>query len=113
MGGVVIANSKHCPSRNNWKFWKLYIEDIFHDDDDKEDGDDDDGDGECVHVSPTEPHCRPDGPIVRFDFNQFHFISDHDDAGDQDDHDVFMLIRWFKLWILLCDHKQSFPEKCW
>ena len=73
-------------------------DDDFDDDDDDgdfDDGDDDDDDddGDCVHVSPTEPHCRLDGPIVRFDFNQFHFISDHDDVGDHDDHDIFMLIR--------------------
>ena len=50
----------------------------------------------CMRAA-TEPHCRADGPIVRFDFNQFHFISDHDDAGDHDDRDVFMFLRCFKL----------------
>ena len=31
----------------------------------------------CMRA-PTEPHCGADGPIVRFDFNQLHSISDHD-----------------------------------
>ena len=57
--------------------------------------------------APTEPHCRADGPIVRFDFNQLHSISDHNVVDVEDDDEFIISFHGFekghqsKAWVSL------------